>query len=49
MLPDREEAEKILLEAENCNPGSWGNHSRITALCAEKIALLCDDIDSDKA
>lgn len=49
MLPDREEAEKILLEAENCNPGPWGNHSRITALCAEKIALLCDDIDSDKA
>lgn len=49
MLPDREEAEKILLEAESCNPGPWGNHSRITALCAEKIALLCQDMDADKA
>ena len=49
MLPDREEAEKILLEAESCNPGPWGNHRRITALCAEKIALLCQDMDADKA
>lgn len=49
MLPDREEAEKILLDAESCNPGPWGDHSRITALCAEKIALLCHDMDSDKA
>lgn len=49
MLPSREEAEKILLEAESCNPGPWGDHSRIAALCAEKIALLCHNMDADKA
>lgn len=49
MLPTREEAEKILKEAEKCNPGAWGNHSRITACCAEKIAEECDSLDSEKA
>ncbi len=49
MIPNREEAERLLAEAENCNPGPWGNHSRVAALCAEKIALLCYDMDSDKA
>ncbi len=49
MLPTREEAEKILKEAEKCNPGAWGNHSRITAHCAEKIAEECDSLDSEKA
>lgn len=49
MLPGREEAEKILLEAESCNPGPWGNHSRIAAHCAEKIALSCGDMDAEKA
>lgn len=48
-LPDREEAEEILSEAEKCNPGPWGNHSRVAAECAEKIALLCDGMDEDKA
>ena len=37
--PDRAEAEKLLAEAEQCNPGPWGNHSRTAAHCAEKIAL----------
>ncbi len=37
--PGREEAEKLLEEAEKCNPGPWGNHSRTAAHCAEKIAL----------
>ncbi|QUC68547.1 HD domain-containing protein [Aristaeella hokkaidonensis] len=44
--PDRMEAEKLLAEAEQCNPGPWGNHSRTAAHCAEKIALyagLCPD------
>ena len=36
--PDREQAENLLKEAENCNPGPWGNHSRTTAHCAEAIA-----------
>lgn len=49
MLPTREEAEKLLKEAEECNPGPWGNHSRVVAHCAEKIAEECGDIDSDKA
>ena len=38
MYPDRITAEKILVEAEKCNPGPWGNHSRTAAHCAEKIA-----------
>ena len=49
MLPTREEAEKLLIEAEGCNPGPWGNHSRVVAHCAEKIAQECGDMDSDKA
>lgn len=49
MLPTREKAEKILKEAEKCNPGAWSNHSRITACCAEKIAEECDGLDSGKA
>ncbi|MDE6015783.1 MAG: HD domain-containing protein [Acetatifactor sp.] len=49
MLPTREEAEKLLTEAEGCNPGPWGNHSRVVAHCAEKIAQECGDMDSDKA
>lgn len=49
MLPSREEAEKLLQEAEACNPGPWGNHSRVAAHCAEKIAQECEDLDSDKA
>ena len=49
MLPTREEAEKLLLDAEQCNPGQWGNHSRVAAQCAEKIAALCEGMDADKA
>ena len=49
MLPTREKAEELLQEAEKCNPGPWGNHSRVAAHCAEKIAMECNDLDSDKA
>ncbi len=49
MLPTREKAEELLSEAEKCNPGAWGNHSRVAAHCAEKIAQECGDLDSDKA
>ena len=49
MIPTREVAENLLAEAEKCNPGPWGNHSRTTAHCAEKIAQLCDDMDANKA
>ena len=49
MLPTKAEAESLLIEAENCNPGPWGNHSRITASCAEKIARECGNLDPEKA
>lgn len=49
MLPTREEAEALLREAEACNPGPWGNHSRVAAHCAERIAAHCDDLDAEKA
>ena len=37
--PSAAEAKEILAEAEQCNPGPWGDHSRTAAHCAEKIAL----------
>ena len=49
MLPSREQAELLLKEAEKCNPGPWGNHSRVAAHCAEKIAEKCGDLDPEKA
>ena len=49
MLPTREKAEALLAEAESCNPGPWGNHSRVAAHCAEKIAEACAGLDSEKA
>lgn len=49
MIPTREEAYELLKEAERCNPGAWGNHSRVAAHCAENIARECSDLDSNKA
>lgn len=49
MKPTRAEAEKLLREAEQQNPGPWGNHSRVAAHCAEKIAERCDGLDAEKA
>jgi len=49
MLPTRGEAEELLKEAEKCNPGPWGNHSRTAAHCAERIAFYCKDMDPEKA
>ncbi len=49
MLPTREEAERLLKEAKQCNPGPWVNHSRVVAHCAEKIAQACGDMDAGKA
>lgn len=49
MIPTREEAERILAEAEPHNPGLWVNHSYYVAQCAEKIAEACDGIDAEKA
>lgn len=47
--PTREVAEELLKEAESCNPGPWGNHSRVVAMCAEKIAKHCSWMDAEKA
>ena len=47
-MPTRREAENILKEAEICNPGPWGDHSRNVAMCAEKIAVACG-MDGEKA
>lgn len=47
--PDRTIANELLRNAEKLNPGPWGNHSRTAAHCAEKIALACGNMDSEKA
>ena len=47
--PSREVAEELLREAESCNPGPWGNHSRVVAMCAEKIAAACPGMNPEKA
>ena len=49
MLPERAEAERLLRDADGHNPGPWGNHSRIVAHCAEKIADACEGLDPEKA
>lgn len=49
MIPTKEAAHALLLDAERCNPGPWGNHSRVAAHCAQCIAACCDDLDPEKA
>lgn len=49
MIPTREEAEQLLKEAEQYNPGPWGNHSRTVAHCAEKIAEAYNELYPEKA
>ena len=41
-------AEQLLREAESCNPGPWGNHSRVAARCAAQIAKAAG-MDAEKA
>ncbi|MBP5281611.1 MAG: HD domain-containing protein [Lachnospiraceae bacterium] len=48
MYPTREEAHRLLAEAEERNPGPWGDHSRTAAHCAESIAKRAG-LDADKA
>lgn len=47
--PTRPEAERLLQESEQMNPGPWGDHCRVVAKCAEAIAKACGDLDSEKA
>ena len=49
MLPTLEEARRLLREAEACNPGPWGDHSRVAAHCARAIAEKCPRMDGEKA
>ena len=46
--PEIPEAERLLQEAECCNPGPWGNHSRVAAHCAAEIAKAAG-MDAEKA
>ena len=49
MIPSREEAERMIREAEAINPGPWGDHCRVAAHCAERIAARCEGMNPDKA
>lgn len=49
MYPNKQEALRLLKEAEARNPGPWVNHSRTAAHCAEKIAIRCEGMNADKA
>lgn len=48
MLPNLQEAHRLLDEAEKCNPGPWKQHSLITAYCAYQMASYCH-LDQKKA
>lgn len=49
MLPTMEEAHRLLADAEICNPGPWGDHSRVAAHCARCIAGECPGLEEEKA
>ena len=48
-LPTIIEAERLLFEAEQRNPGAWIGHSKTAAFCSKKIAKYCDNLDVDTA
>ena len=48
-LPTVIEAERLLNEAEQHNPGAWIGHSKTAAFCARAIAKRCDNLDADTA
>ena len=49
IIPTIIEAEKLLIEAEQCNPGAWIGHSKTAAFCAKAIAEHCENLDDDTA
>ena len=49
MIPTRDRAEELLRDGEACNPGAWADHSRAVAMCAQRIAAACGDMDPEKA
>ena len=48
-LPTNLEAEKLLTEAEQRNPGVWIGHSKTAACCARTIAEQCNILNADTA
>ena len=48
-LPTILEAEKLLTEAEQRNPGVWIGHSKTAAICARAIAEQCNNLNADTA
>jgi putative nucleotidyltransferase with HDIG domain len=47
-MVNKEEAEQLLVWANEKNPGAWANHSRVTARAAETIAQKCG-LDTHRA
>ena len=48
MIPDREQAERLLSWANELKPGVWIDHSRTVARAAETIAGKCG-LDANRA
>ncbi len=48
-IPSVKEAEKMLAEAAELNPGVWIDHNKVAGFCARTIAKQCDDINPDAA
>lgn len=46
--PGREEARRLVQDAEKSNPGAWARHSEWAAHCAERIAAAAG-MDAEKA
>jgi len=49
VIPSREEAHIMILEAEKLNPGLWVGHAYHTAMAAYMIAEKSETLDSEKA
>ena len=48
-LPTIIEAQKLLTEADQLNPGAWIGHSKTAAFCARANAEQCDNLNADTA
>ena len=46
---NRQTAEQALVDAEQANPGRWGDQSRYVAIACENIAARCEGMDSELA
>lgn len=48
-VPTPAQADALLADANDRNPGLWSDHSRVVADCARRIAEKCPDMDPDVA